>query len=31
VGAYTNGVGKKQAALHDKAKAEAAKNATVEV
>jgi Mn-containing catalase len=31
VGEYTNGVGKKQAAIHDKAKAEAQKNATIEV
>jgi hypothetical protein len=31
VGAYTNGVGKKQAALHEKASAKAAKRATVEV
>jgi len=31
VGEFTNGVGKKQAAIHDKAKAEAKKNATVEV
>ena len=31
VGEYTNGVGEKQAALHDKANAKAAKNATVEV
>jgi Mn-containing catalase len=31
VGQYTNGVGKKQAAVHDKANAKAAKNATVEV
>jgi Mn-containing catalase len=31
VGEYTNGVGKKQAAIHAKAKAEAEKNATVEV
>lgn len=31
VGEFTNGVGKKQAAIHDKAKAGAKKNATVEV
>ena len=31
VGAYTNGVGKKQAAMHEKANAKAAKSATVEV
>ena len=31
VGEYTNGVGKKQAALHDKINAKAAENATVEV
>jgi Mn-containing catalase len=31
VGEYTDGVGAKQAALHDKANAKAAKNATVEV
>jgi Mn-containing catalase len=31
VGEFANGVGKKQAAIHDKAKAEAARNATVEV
>ena len=31
VGEYTNGVGKKQAALHEKINAEAAKNAVVEV
>jgi Mn-containing catalase len=31
VGEYTNGVGKKQAALHEKANAKAAKDATVEV
>jgi Mn-containing catalase len=31
VGAFTNGVGKKQAAIHDKANAEAQKNATVAV
>ncbi len=31
VGEYTNGVGKKQAAMHEKANAKAAKNATVEV
>jgi Mn-containing catalase len=31
VGEYTNGVGAKQAALHDKVNAKAAKNATVEV
>jgi Mn-containing catalase len=31
VGEYTGGVGRKQAALHDKANAKAAKNATVEV
>jgi Mn-containing catalase len=31
VGAFTNGVGKKQAAIHDKANAQAAKHATVAV
>jgi Mn-containing catalase len=31
VGEFTNGVGKKQAALHDKANANAAKGATVQV
>jgi Mn-containing catalase len=31
VGEYTNGIGKKQAALHEKINAEAAKNAVVEV
>jgi Mn-containing catalase len=31
VGEYTNGAGKKQAALHEKANAKAAQNATVEV
>jgi Mn-containing catalase len=31
VGEYTNGVGAKQAALHDKVNAKAAKHATVEV
>jgi Mn-containing catalase len=31
VGEFTNGVGKKQAALHDKARAKAAKDAVVEV
>jgi Mn-containing catalase len=31
VGAFTNGVGKKQAAIHEKASAKAAKRATVEV
>jgi len=31
VGQYTNGMGKKQAAIHDKAKAKAEKKATVEV
>ena len=31
VGEYTNGAGKKQAAIHDKAQAKAAKTATVEV
>jgi Mn-containing catalase len=31
VGEYTNGVGKKQAAVHEKAHAKAAKDATVEV
>ena len=31
VGEFTNGVGKKQAAIHDKAKAEAKKNAVAEV
>jgi Mn-containing catalase len=31
VGEFTNGVGKKQAALHEKANAKAAKTATVEV
>lgn len=31
VGEYTGEVGRKQAAIHDNAKAQAAKNATVEV
>jgi manganese catalase len=31
VGEFTNGIGKKQAALHDKARAKAAKGAEVEV
>ena len=31
VGEFTNGVGKKQAALHEKINAEASKNAIVEV
>jgi hypothetical protein len=31
VGEFTNGVGRKQAALHDKANAKAAKDAVVEV
>jgi Mn-containing catalase len=31
VGEYTGGVGRKQAAIHDKANAQAAKNATIEV
>jgi Mn-containing catalase len=31
VGQYTNGVGQKQANLHEKANAKAAKDATVEV
>jgi hypothetical protein len=31
VGEYTNGLGEQQAALHEKANAKAAKDATVEV